>query len=105
MEAIVADPSRALDPELDIFKPIADEHIEFAEWRKEQLERVVKAEDGTKHFITQEVLREARTPKRGSGNEQATTRTLEFIKAQAQRALLVAQRRQSEAVNKCAFGK
>ena len=87
MQAIEEDPKHLLDPELDIFKPVADELPEFAAWRAEQLERRVVAEDGTVHCLVREVLREARTPTAGSGNEQATAKTLELAKAQATRAL------------------
>ena len=51
MEEIEEDPSLLFNPTLDIFKPIADVTPEFADWRAEQLERVVVAEDGSKHFI------------------------------------------------------
>ena len=87
MEAIVATPSRLLDPTLDMFKAVADEVPEFREWRQQQLDATVKAEDGTKHHLMREVLQEARTPTAGSGNEQATPLVLELAKAMAQRAI------------------
>ena len=87
MQAIVANPKRVLDPALDIFAPIAADVPEFALWRREQLELTVKAEDGTKHLVMQEVLREARTPTPGSGCYQATALTLELAKLMAQAAL------------------
>ena len=87
MEAIVATPSRIFDPTLDIFKKVAAEVPAFAEWQKEMMEEKVKAEDGTEHYLNREVLREARSPTPGSGNEQATPMTLELAKVMAQRAL------------------
>eukprot|EP00966_Prymnesium_polylepis_P333584 7389034-Prymnesium_polylepis.1 len=63
MEEIVADPRRALDPDLEIFAPVAAEVPEFKEWREELLATKVKAPDGeTEHLSFQEVLRRARTP-------------------------------------------
>ena len=87
MEAIVATPSRLLDPNLDMFKSMADEVPEFREWRDEQLAAKVKSADGTKHHLMREVLRRARTPGAGSGEEQATPLTLELAKEMAQRAI------------------
>ena len=87
MEEIEADPRRLLDPELDMFKPIADVMPEFAEWRAEQLAKTVVAPDGTSHFIVREVLNEARMPADVSGNYQATTVALELARAQAEEGL------------------
>ena len=87
MQAIEESPERLLDPALDIFKPVAEELPEFAAWRAEQLEKEVTAADGTRYYVAREVLREARTPRPGSGNEQAKAKTLELAKAQATRAL------------------
>lgn len=60
---------------------------EFAEWRKQHPERVIKAEDGTKHMHTQEVLGRARTMPPGSGEEQVTVRTLELARGMVTCAL------------------
>ena len=87
MESIVAEPSRILDSELDIFAPVAEVLPEFKEWRDELFEIKVKAEDGTEYFLVREVMRKARTPAADSGEEQATAMTLELAKAQATRAL------------------
>ena len=59
-----------LSPDLNIFGPVADEVPDFKEWQQELLDTVIKAEDGTEHFIVREVLREARAPAPGSGNHQ-----------------------------------
>ena len=48
---------------------------------------VLSADGTTRHHIHREVLDEARSPTAGSGNEQATPRMLELIKAMALRAL------------------
>lgn len=87
MEEVVADPSRLLDPDFDIFAPVAAELPEFAAWRKEQLERKVLAEDGSEHDLLREVLSEARAPTEGSGNAQATPMVLKLAKAMAEAAL------------------
>ena len=47
----------------------------------------VRAEDGTEHFVMREVLRKARAPTPGSGEQEATPMTLEILKVQADRAL------------------
>ena len=83
MEEIEEDPSRLLDPQLDIFKPVADELPEFATWQQELLASTSASEDGTQHALVKEVLREAREPTAGSGNEQATEMTLALAKKQA----------------------
>lgn len=88
MMEIEEDPSRLLDPELDIFQPYADELPEFKDWRTEMMATKVLAEDGhTEYYLFREILKEARTPKAGSGNAQATPMTLEIIRAQAARAV------------------
>ena len=87
MEEIVADPEKLLDPDINIFAPVAEEVTEFAEWQKEQLEATVAAEDGTDIDLVRAVLSEARAPAEGTGNHQATARTLELAKVQAERAL------------------
>jgi len=88
MKELAADPSRLLDPNYDIFAKLADTVPEVVEWRKERMEQTVLAADGvTKHFIHREVLAEARSPTPGSGNEQATPRMLELIKAMAEQAI------------------
>ena len=87
MQEIVEDPSRLLSPDFNIFGPVADEVPEFKEWQQELFDTVVKAEDGTEHFIVREVLREARAPAPGSGNHQATELTLKLAKEMASRAL------------------
>ena len=88
MIEIAADPKRALNPNLDIFGPVAAEVPELKEWCDEQLARKVKAADGkTEYFLVKEVLRRARSPAEGSGEQQATAVTLEIIQAQAQRCI------------------
>ena len=87
MDEIVADPSRLLDPNLDIFAPVAAEVPEFKDWQQKLLDTVVKAEDGTEHYLVREVLRKARTPPPGSGEHQATELALKLAAAQAARAL------------------
>ncbi|KAL1520480.1 hypothetical protein AB1Y20_022061 [Prymnesium parvum] len=88
MLEIVEDPSRLLDPELDIFQPFTNELPQFKDWQEEMLATKVFAEDGkTEYYIFREVLRQARAPAAGSGDEQATAMTLEIIKTQATKAL------------------
>ena len=88
MEEIVADPRRALDPNFDIFGPVAESVPEFKEWREEQAAAKVTAEDGTTEYsIMKEVMRRAQTPPEDSGEWQATDFTLKILKAQAERAL------------------
>ena len=43
MQEIVAEPSRLLDPNLDMFKPVADEVSEFAYWRQSLLDETVRS--------------------------------------------------------------
>eukprot|EP00966_Prymnesium_polylepis_P321162 7377471-Prymnesium_polylepis.1 len=88
MEQIEADPSRALDPSLNIFAPVAAEFPEFKEWQEELLKMEVTAADGkTKYYLVQEVLKLVRTPPTGSGEEVARPFMLKVIKAQAARAV------------------
>ena len=57
MERIAADPSRALDPSLDIFAPVAAAVPEFKEYQTKLLDEKATAADGkTEYFINQEVL-------------------------------------------------
>jgi hypothetical protein len=88
MTEIEADPARALDPELNIFGPVAAEVPEFKEWQAELLNLKVTAADGKmEYYLVQEVLRLVRTPPAGSGEELARPFMLKVIKAQATRAL------------------
>eukprot|EP00966_Prymnesium_polylepis_P100348 2324611-Prymnesium_polylepis.1 len=88
MEQIEADPSRALDPSLNIFAPVAAEFAEFKEWQEELLSMEVTAADNeTKYYLVQEVLKLVRTPPVGSGEEAARPFMLKVIKAQAVRAI------------------
>ena len=88
MLEIAADPSRALDPTLDIFGSVAAEVPEFKEWHAQLLATTVKAPDGkTEHRVVEEVLRRLRNPTADSGEAQARPRMLEIIKAQAERCL------------------
>eukprot|EP00966_Prymnesium_polylepis_P176107 4076282-Prymnesium_polylepis.1 len=88
MAEIAADPSRALDPSLDIFGPVAAEVPEFKEWHVQLLATTVKAPDGkTEHRVIEEAFRRLRAPSADSGEAQARPRMLEIIKAQAERCL------------------
>ena len=88
MEAVAADPRRALDPSLNIFAPVAEELPEFKKYQAELLAQKVTAADGeTEYYIMQEVLKLVRTPPAGSGEEAAQPFTLKVLKAQAERAL------------------
>ena len=88
MQEIAADPSRALDPALNIFTPVAAELPEFAEWKKDLLEMKLTAADGkTEYFVVREVLKLIRTPPEGSGEQKARPFMLKLLKAQAERAL------------------
>ena len=50
--------------------------------------KTILAEDGeTEHEIHREVLRRARTPEKGSGNDQATEMTLKLVQQMATRAV------------------
>ena len=80
MEEIVENPARILDPNFDMFASVAEQMPEFKEWRQQLHEQTITSADGVRHFKNQEVLREARTPPVGSGNEQATPLTLELAK-------------------------
>ena len=83
MTEIVADPGRLLDPNFDMYAAVADEVGEFAEWRQEQLDATVQSEDGSKHYLLREILRAARTPPAGSGNEKSTPIAHALAKKQA----------------------
>ena len=90
MTEIAADPARVLDPNLNIFGPVAAEVPEFKEWWDEQLNGKVTAADGkTEYFVVQEVLRRARSPEVAAGEQQAKQQAtmLEIIKAQAERCV------------------
>ena len=88
MISIAEDPERALDPELDIFAPVAAELPACAEWRAELRELTVTAADGKTEFkLVDEVLRRVRSPPPGSGEAQARPFMLKVLKAQAARAL------------------
>jgi hypothetical protein len=89
MEEIAADPTRALDLNLDIFGPVAAQVPEFKEWRDELMQTKVTAADGeTEYFLTQEVLKRVRTPQPDSGEELARPFMLKVLKAQARRSVL-----------------
>jgi hypothetical protein len=88
MERIAADPSRALDPSLDIFAPVAAAVPESKEYQTELLdEEATAADEKTEYFINQEVLKVVRTPPAKSGEELAKPFMLKVIKVQAVRAL------------------
>ena len=84
MEQVVADPARLLDPEFDMFAAVAEELPAFRDWRAELLARPLK---GCGDHTFADVLREARVPTPGSGNQQATPKVLELAKLQAEAAL------------------
>lgn len=84
MEEVVADPARLLDPEFDMFAAVAEELPAFRDWRAELLARPLK---GCGDHTFADVLREARVPTPGSGNQQATPKVLELAKLQAEAAL------------------
>ena len=66
---------------------MAEEIPEFKDWQQELWDTKVKAEDGTEYYLVREVLRKARSPDPGTGEEQATQMTLTILKAEARRAL------------------
>ncbi|EOD24721.1 hypothetical protein EMIHUDRAFT_206823 [Emiliania huxleyi CCMP1516] len=67
MEQVVADPARLLDPEFDMFAAVAEELPAFRDWRAELLALPLK---GCGDHTFADVLREARVPTPGSGNQQ-----------------------------------
>ena len=79
--------AKALDESLDIFGPVAEEIPEFKDWRQELWDTKVKAEDGKQYYLVREVLRKARSPDPGTGEEQETALTLKILQAEARRAL------------------
>ena len=60
LDEIASDGHCLLDPELDLFKGVATKQPAFAAWRKEMLQRIVKAPDGTPHRAYKCALAEAR---------------------------------------------
>lgn len=81
LEAIAEDGHNLFDPSFDPFAAVAAKQPQFAAWRAEELARVVKAHDGTKHLRTR-VLAEARSPS-GEGNIQATEMTVQLAEEMA----------------------
>jgi hypothetical protein len=88
MQKLEAEPKLALDPTFDMFTEVAAECADFKAWREHERARTVTAADGkTKYSRVPEVMRRAQKPELGSGDDQATARTLDLIKAQAVRCL------------------
>ena len=86
-EALVkveADGSHLLDPNLDIFGPIADKQPLFAEWRRHtfQAESSLSPDGSTKHLTYALVRRELLNPADPS-NAASKLKTIEYLEVQA----------------------
>ena len=80
---VAADGATLFDPELDVFKSIADEQQLFQEWREELAKETIPSPDGSKqHPWYQRVLDEARAPVNKS-NAAATDATIDLAQAMA----------------------
>ena len=81
---VAADGAALLDPELDVFKPIADESQPlFQKWREDLAKETIPSPDGsTQHPWYQRVLDEARKPVNKS-NAAATDATIDLAQAMA----------------------
>lgn len=84
--AIAADGRALLDPNLDIFEPIARTQPAFAAWRLERQAATIASPDGTRHHTFQLVLNEARSPAT-EANIAATNTTVVLIQVMAEAAL------------------
>lgn len=82
------DGSLFLDPELDIFKPIAEEQPLFAAWRRFTVEEdAVLAPDGrTKHLVWKLVRAELQTPNDAT-NRATRAKCIEYLEVQCVAAL------------------
>lgn len=82
------DGSLFLDPELDIFKSIADEQPLFAAWRRYTMEEdVIRAPDGrTKHLVWRLVLAELQAPVDAT-NAATRAKCIEYLEVQCVAAL------------------
>ena len=57
---------------------------EFKQWREDYMAKTMRAEDGTtEHEIHREVLRRARSPEAGTGDDQVTDMTLKLVQQMA----------------------
>lgn len=77
------DGSLFFDPNLDIFKPIADKQPLFANWRRHTFEEdtILAPDRVTKHLVWKLVLQELVTPTDAS-NVQAHAKTIEYLQVQ-----------------------
>lgn len=81
------DGSLFLDPDIDLFKPIADRQPLFAEWRAHLQEEQVMSPDGSRrHHIWREVKRELLQPNDAT-NISTRLKTIEFLEVQCRAAL------------------
>ena len=61
---------------------------EFKKWREDYMAKKILAEDGkTEHEVHREILRRARSPVAGTGDDQATEMTLKLVQQMATRAI------------------
>lgn len=71
------------DPNLDLFKPIADKQPAFAAWRRQTFEQdtILAADRATKHLVWQLVRDELITPKDAT-NMRTQAKTEEYLEVQ-----------------------
>lgn len=86
LDEISSDGHRLLDPELDLFARVSANQPAFAAWRAAELQRVVRAPDGTQYFVYQRALSEARQPTHAT-NRGTTPLTVELAELMAAAAL------------------
>lgn len=77
------DGSLLMDPELDVFKPIADQQPLFAEWRRFTFEEdaVLAADGKTKHLVWKSAREELLSP-RDDTNAATRAKTIEYLEVQ-----------------------
>lgn len=81
------DGSLFLDPNLDLFKSIADRQPLFAEWRAHLQEEQVMSPNGSRrHYLWREVKRELLQPNDAT-NVSTRMKTIEFLEVQCHAAL------------------
>ena len=84
---VAADGNALLDPELDIFAPVAAKQPLFAKWRADNAAQTVRAADGKTPHARWKVLREAQQPQQAA-NQHARAMTVELAEVMAKAGLL-----------------
>ena len=89
LQKVAADGSVLLDPNLDIFKAIADQQPLFADWRKHMYEhKLVGSADGSTYHLAYSLARDEIFSPVDESNRRSRQKTIDYLEKQAAAAIL-----------------